>query len=59
MPTVLDENCCTGCDNCVKICRYGVYEKIDETPQVAHVQYCKECGDCIKECPNGCIRFKD
>ncbi|MFQ5833507.1 MAG: 4Fe-4S dicluster domain-containing protein [Candidatus Thorarchaeota archaeon] len=55
----MDGNCCTGCGNCVKVCRYGVYEKIDETPQVVHVQYCKECGDCIKECPEGCIRFKD
>jgi NAD-dependent dihydropyrimidine dehydrogenase PreA subunit len=42
----------------VKTCRYGVYEKIDEKPTVAHVQYCKECGNCIEECPNGCISFR-
>ncbi|MFX1271812.1 MAG: 4Fe-4S binding protein, partial [Promethearchaeota archaeon] len=37
IPTVIDEKCCEGCGTCVKVCRYGVYEKLDEKPQVAHV----------------------
>ncbi|MFX1261738.1 MAG: 4Fe-4S binding protein [Promethearchaeota archaeon] len=59
IPTKIDEKCCDGCGTCVKVCRYGVYEKLDENPQVAHVMYCKECGNCIEECPNGCISFRD
>ncbi|MFW9801485.1 MAG: 4Fe-4S binding protein [Candidatus Thorarchaeota archaeon] len=59
IPTVIDEECCDGCGTCVKVCRYGVYEKLDEKPQVAHVMYCKECGNCIEECPNGCISFRE
>ncbi|MHA1907782.1 MAG: 4Fe-4S binding protein [Candidatus Thorarchaeota archaeon] len=58
MPTILDEECCTGCGECAKECRYGVYEKLDDIPAVAHVQFCKECGECIKVCPNGCISFR-
>ncbi|MHA1903393.1 MAG: 4Fe-4S dicluster domain-containing protein [Candidatus Thorarchaeota archaeon] len=59
MPTTLDEDCCTVCGNCLEVCRYGVYEKLDEKPQVAHVQYCKDCGNCIKECPSRCISFRE
>ncbi|MHA1662735.1 MAG: 4Fe-4S dicluster domain-containing protein [Candidatus Thorarchaeota archaeon] len=55
----MEDDCCDDCEVCVKTCRYGVYEKIDEKPTVAHVQYCKECGNCIEECPNGCISFRE
>ncbi|MHA2602514.1 MAG: 4Fe-4S binding protein [Candidatus Thorarchaeota archaeon SMTZ1-83] len=55
----MNEECCSGCGNCVKVCRYGVYEKLDEKPQVAHIMYCKECGECMEECPDGCIRFRE
>ncbi|UCH04381.1 MAG: 4Fe-4S binding protein [Candidatus Thorarchaeota archaeon] len=59
IPTAINEECCKGCGNCVKVCRYGVYENLDDKPQVAHIAYCKECGECIKECPEGCIQFRD
>jgi NAD-dependent dihydropyrimidine dehydrogenase PreA subunit len=58
IPTIIDEKCCDGCGTCIKVCSYGVYEKLDEKPQVAHVMYCKDCGNCIEECPNGCISFR-
>ncbi|MFX1368812.1 MAG: 4Fe-4S dicluster domain-containing protein [Promethearchaeota archaeon] len=58
IPTVIDHECCDACGTCLKTCRYGVYEKLDDKPEVAHVQYCKECGNCIEECPNDCISFR-
>ncbi|MFW9910364.1 MAG: ATP-binding protein [Candidatus Thorarchaeota archaeon] len=54
----MNQECCIACGECIKACRYGVYEKLDEKPQVTNVQYCKECGECIKACENGCIRFR-
>ncbi|MDF1541205.1 MAG: hypothetical protein P1Q69_20065 [Candidatus Thorarchaeota archaeon] len=54
----MDKDCCDACGACLRECRYGVYEILDEKPQVAHVMYCKECGECIKACPNGCIAFR-
>lgn len=59
IPTIIDETCCDACGTCLKSCRYGVYEKLDEKPQVAHIQYCKDCGVCIDDCPNRCITFRE
>ncbi|UCE11846.1 MAG: 4Fe-4S dicluster domain-containing protein [Candidatus Thorarchaeota archaeon] len=59
IPVVIDHTCCTGCGDCVKSCRYGVFEKLDETPEVAHIQFCKDCGTCVEDCPTQCISFRN
>jgi ferredoxin len=32
----IDRNCCTGCKMCVKSCRYGVLEWLDDGPIAAN-----------------------
>ena len=57
-PTVahVDEDVCSGCGLCVKVCAYGA-PSIIEPQHVSRVNeaLCKGCGGCAGTCPSGAI----
>jgi heterodisulfide reductase subunit A len=58
--TVVDEETCIGCGNCVEVCPYGAIELKEggKRGQVAEVNpgLCKGCGTCPGACPSGSIQ---
>ena len=53
---VLDENKCTKCRLCEKICPYFAIEFKDKI--IFDSDKCFECGLCISKCPVGALRFE-
>jgi heterodisulfide reductase subunit A len=60
MISVVDEDICAGCGNCVNICAYGAAE-LDEKKKVARVNQalCEGCGACATVCPSGAMQHKN
>lgn len=56
---VVDEDICSGCGLCEKICAYGAPSVI-EPQHRSHVNeaLCKGCGACAATCPSGAISHK-
>jgi heterodisulfide reductase subunit A len=52
----VDEERCTGCEECVKVCPYGAIS----LDGVAHVTeaLCEGCGICAAACPEGAIDMR-
>jgi len=49
-----DENCCTGCNICVHVCRTDVLMPNPErgnTPVLVYPDECWYCGVCVEDCP--------
>jgi len=54
----VDEDKCTGCGTCVKICPYGALRKDEKgTVRVTEV-LCKGCGTCGASCPERAITMR-
>jgi len=61
----VDEELCSGCGVCEKICPYGAIEMITETEDGKTKRLskiiegvCKGCGSCVSACPSGAIEQK-
>ena len=61
----VDEELCSGCGICEKICPYGAIEIITETEDGETKRLskiiegvCKGCGSCVSACPSGAIEQK-
>jgi heterodisulfide reductase subunit A-like polyferredoxin len=61
----VDEELCSGCGVCEKVCPYGAIEMITEssggkTRRLSRVLegVCKGCGSCVSACPSGAIEQK-
>jgi len=65
----VDENLCSGCNTCIKICPYNAIDSVEEEINkeiVTHAKVneglCQGCGTCVSTCPSGAIQqrgFKD
>ncbi len=65
----VDENLCSGCKMCIKICPYNAIDSVNEeinNKMVTHAKVneglCQGCGTCVSTCPSGAIQqrgFKD
>ncbi|MGC8604464.1 MAG: 4Fe-4S dicluster domain-containing protein [Desulfomonilaceae bacterium] len=51
----IDQNKCTKCFSCVKICPKYVFEKDGSQIQVANPIFCNGCEACVAECPEDAI----
>jgi len=61
----VNEDLCSGCGVCEKVCPYGAIEMItetsdEETKRLSRVLegVCKGCGSCVSACPSGAIEQK-
>ncbi len=56
---IVDEDVCSGCGLCVKICAYGAPSVI-EPQHRSHINeaLCKGCGACAATCPSGAVSHK-
>ena len=50
MAAVVDQNTCTGCENCVESCPVEAIEMTDGKA-VVKADDCVDCGACVGECP--------
>jgi len=55
---VVDEEACTGCGECAKICQYSAIVLPKDKPLV-FPELCHGCGGCMLVCPEGAITEKD
>ena len=55
----IDEDLCSGCKVCEKLCPYSALE-FDEKQNVMRVNevMCKGCGSCASACPSGAISMR-
>ncbi|MBN1130049.1 MAG: 4Fe-4S binding protein [Chitinispirillaceae bacterium] len=51
----LDQEKCTGCAMCTRVCPRGVLEMRDRKAAVVLLDACIECGACMKNCAFGAI----
>jgi heterodisulfide reductase subunit A len=56
--SVVDENLCSGCGTCVKICPYGAIVKDERGVARVTEVVCKGCGICGASCPEKAISMR-
>lgn len=55
---VVDHSRCSGCQQCVQFCLFGVFSGEDNRPAVSSPENCKQgCPACSRVCPQGAIMF--
>jgi NAD-dependent dihydropyrimidine dehydrogenase PreA subunit len=52
----IDEDLCTGCGECVKICPSEVFEVVNEKTTCPKINECSECCACIDTCPEKAVK---
>jgi NAD-dependent dihydropyrimidine dehydrogenase PreA subunit len=53
----IDNNKCTGCGACIKICPQGAITTQNDVAVISQGQ-CSQCGQCAEVCPAGAIRSR-
>ena len=53
-----DENKCTDCGMCVKVCPHGVFDLAKSKLTVKQKDSCMECGACALNCPAEALGVK-
>ena len=53
----VDEQKCTGCMNCVKVCLAKCFEPVDKKVRVKSLETCMECASCWYVCQEEAIIF--
>ncbi|MHA2221003.1 MAG: ATP-binding protein [Candidatus Thorarchaeota archaeon] len=55
----IDEDLCTGCENCVPGCAEGALQIIDGKAKLVSETYCDGLGACLGECPEGALTLRE
>ena len=54
----VDNQKCSGCMNCVKVCLAGCFEMVNKKVKIMSLEKCMECASCWYVCQEGAIIFK-
>lgn len=54
----ISEELCTGCGECITVCREHAIEIVDEKA-IIDLNKCIGCEDCVKVCPKGAIMMRE
>lgn len=55
----VDNEKCTGCESCVDICPFDVFEMQDEKSVPVRVEECEGCMSCVESCPEEAITVEE
>ncbi len=55
----VDNDKCTGCEECVNICPQGVFEMADDKSNPANSSECVYCESCLGVCPSEAITITE
>lgn len=53
----IDDDRCTGCANCVKVCLANCYEIVNKKAKIKSLEKCMECAVCWYVCKSEAIIF--
>lgn len=53
----IDEEKCTGCGNCTKVCLAECFEIVAKKARIRSLELCMECGSCWYVCSDNAIAF--
>ncbi len=53
---IIDQDACTGCGNCMEVCRFDAISESDGTYEINPLQ-CEGCKVCVTLCPAEAIEF--
>ena len=53
----IDEERCTGCADCVRVCLAECYEIAGKKARIVSLEKCMECAACWYVCPEDAIDF--
>lgn len=56
MTLEIDEDKCTGCEECVNTCPAEVFEIVNEKSTAPNITECTECCVCVETCPENAIK---
>jgi len=56
--SAIDEDLCTGCGTCVKLCPYSAIRKNERGIATVNDVLCKGCGVCAASCPEKAITMR-
>jgi len=55
----VDKEKCTGCEECVDICPFEVFELQDEKSEPVNAAECEGCMSCVESCPEEAITVEE
>lgn len=56
--SIIDEDLCTGCGTCIKLCPYSAIRKNERGIATVNDVLCKGCGVCAASCPEKAITMR-
>lgn len=56
---LIDEELCTGCEECIPNCPEGAIQIIDGKARLVGELFCDGLGACLGHCPEGAIRIEE
>ena len=56
---VVDQEKCTGCEECVDVCPVEVFEMQDDKSQPVNEDECLGCESCVEVCEEGAITVEE
>lgn len=56
---IVDQDKCTGCEECVDICPVEVFEMVDDKSEPVNAEECMGCESCVESCEAEAITIEE